>query len=191
KLVLLDTLGVILAGSIQPEVAAARARLTTTGGHGATIYAPGAPTSDPRTAAFLNGLAGRSIELCEGHRYVSCQGAVQALPTALACAEWLQRSGRETLAALIFGYEVAAGVGAGRHRRAAERGRRGVCPVGRRWLPPRGGDRRARHAVGDHAELFQAARLLQSDLFGARRTRRHPHRAQAGSRKYRARRRRD
>ncbi len=71
KLVLLDTVGVILAGSVQPEVAAVRARLTATGGHGATIYAPGAPTSDPRTAAFLNGLAGRSIELCEGHRYVS------------------------------------------------------------------------------------------------------------------------
>src|SRR2546426_3603250 len=113
KLVLLDTVGVILAGSVQPEVAGVRARLTATGGHGATILAPGAPTSDPRTAAFLNGLAGRSIELCEGHRYVSCQGAVQALPTALACAEWLQRSGREILAGLIFGYEVAARVGAG------------------------------------------------------------------------------
>src|SRR5947209_17457479 len=113
KLVVLDTLGVILAGSVQPEVAGVRARLTATGGHGATIYAPGAPTSDPRTAAFLNGLAGRSIELCAGHRYVSCQGAVQALPTALACAEWLQRSGREILAGLIFGYEVAARVGAG------------------------------------------------------------------------------
>src|SRR5213593_2717756 len=113
KLVLLDTVGVILAGSIQSEVDAVRARLTATGGHGATILAPGAPTSDPRTAAFLNGLAGRSIELCEGHRYVSCQGAVQALPTALACGEWLQRSGRETLSALIFGYEVAARLGAG------------------------------------------------------------------------------
>jgi 2-methylcitrate dehydratase PrpD len=113
KLVLLDTVGVILAGSVQPEVAGVRTRLTATGGHGATILAPGAPTSDPRTAAFLNGLAGRSIELCEGHRYVSCQGAVQALPTALACAEWLERSGRETLAGLIFGYEVAARLGAG------------------------------------------------------------------------------
>jgi 2-methylcitrate dehydratase PrpD len=113
KLVLLDTLGVILAGSTQAEVAGARARLTATGGHGATIYAPGTPTSDPRTAAFLNGLAGRSIEMCEGHRYVSCQGAVQALPTALAGAEWLQRSGRDALAALVFGYEVAARIGAG------------------------------------------------------------------------------
>ena len=113
KLVFLDTVGVMLAGSVQPEVAGARARLTSTGGHGATIYAAGAPTSDPRTAAFLNGLAGRSIELCEGHRFVPCQGAVQVLPTALACAEWLERSGRETLAGLVFGYEVAARLGAG------------------------------------------------------------------------------
>jgi 2-methylcitrate dehydratase PrpD len=112
KLVLLDTLGVTLAGSLQPEVADTRARLTATGGRGATVYAPGWPTTDPRTAALLNGLAGRSIELCEGHRYVSCQGAVQVLPTALAGAEWLERSGRETLAALIFGYEVAARLGA-------------------------------------------------------------------------------
>jgi 2-methylcitrate dehydratase PrpD len=113
KLVLLDTLGVILAGSLQPEVAGARARLTETGGRGATVYARGWPTTDPRTAALLNGLAGRSIELCEGHRYVSCQGAVQVLPTALAGAEWLERSGRDALAALIFGYEVAARLGAG------------------------------------------------------------------------------
>jgi 2-methylcitrate dehydratase PrpD len=113
KLVMLDTLGVILAGSLQPEVADVRARLTATGGLGATVYAPGFPVTDPRTAALLNGLAGRSIELCEGHRYVSCQGAVQVLPTALASAEWLERSGRETLAALIFGYEVAARLGAG------------------------------------------------------------------------------
>jgi 2-methylcitrate dehydratase PrpD len=112
RLVALDTLGVILAGSVQPEVAGARARLTATGGRGATVYAPGWPTTDPRTAALLNGLAGRSIELCEGHRYVSCQAAVQALPAALASAEWLERSGRQTLAALIFGYEVAARIGA-------------------------------------------------------------------------------
>ena len=109
---LLDTLGVMLAGSVQPEVAGVRARLTATGGQGATVYARGWPTTDPRTAALLNGLAGRSIELCEGHRFVSCQGAVQILPTALASAEWLERSGRETLAALIFGYEVAARLGA-------------------------------------------------------------------------------
>src|SRR5262244_461230 len=113
KLVLLDTLGVILAGSLQPEVTAARARLVAAGGRGATVYAPDWPATDPRTAALLNGLAGRSIELCEGHRYVSCQGAVQILPAVLAGAEWLERSGKDVLAALIFGYEVAARIAAG------------------------------------------------------------------------------
>jgi len=113
KLVLLDTLGVILAGSVQPEVEDARSRLTATGGRRATVYAPEWPETDPRTAALLNGLAGRSIELCEGHRYVSCQGAVQVLPTVLAGAEWLERSGREALAALILGYEAAVRLGAG------------------------------------------------------------------------------
>src|SRR2546426_4235488 len=113
KLVLLDTLGVMLAGSAQPEVTAARARLTATGGRGATVYAAGWPTTDPRTAALLNGIAGRSIELCEGHRYVSCQAALQVLPTVLASAEWLERSGKETLTALILGYDVAARVAAG------------------------------------------------------------------------------
>jgi 2-methylcitrate dehydratase PrpD len=113
KLVLLDTVGVILAGSLQPEVAGARDRLTATAGRGATVFAPGWPATDPRTAALLNGLAGRSIELCEGHRYVSCQAAVQVLPAVLASAEWLERSGRDALAALVFGYEVAARIGAG------------------------------------------------------------------------------
>jgi 2-methylcitrate dehydratase PrpD len=112
RLVLLDTLGVIIAGSLQPEVAGIRTRLIATGGQGATVYAPDWPATDPRTAALLNGLAGRSIELCEGHRYVSCQGAVQVLPTVLAGAEWQGRSGRDALTALILGCDVAARIGA-------------------------------------------------------------------------------
>ena len=121
RLVLLDTLGVIIAGSLQPEVAGIRSRLIATGGRGATVYARDWPATDPRAAALLNGLAGRSIELCEGHRYVSCQGAVQVLPAVLASAEWLERSGREVLTALILGYDVAARIGAGLTARAPTR----------------------------------------------------------------------
>ena len=112
KLVLLDTLGVILAGAEQPEVGQLRERLLATTGTGATVLARGWPTSDPRTAALLNGIAGRSIELCEGHRYVSCQGAVQIVPGVLAVGEWAQCSGREMLTALILGYDVAVRLGA-------------------------------------------------------------------------------
>src|SRR3989454_5599746 len=90
KLVLLDTVGVILAGSVQAEVADVRTRLTATGGRGATVYAPGWPTTDPRTAALLNGLAGRPVELCGGHRYVSSQGPVQVLPTPPGSAATLE-----------------------------------------------------------------------------------------------------
>src|SRR5687767_9420297 len=84
KLVLLDTLGVILAGSEVSEVARLRRQLLTAGSGGATVLARGWPASEPRTVALLNGIAGRSIELCEGHRYVSCQGAIQIVPAVLA-----------------------------------------------------------------------------------------------------------
>jgi 2-methylcitrate dehydratase PrpD len=111
KLVL-DTLGVILAGAEQPVVQHLRERLRATAGTGATVLARGWPTTDPRTAARLNGIAGRSIDLCEGHCYVACQGAVQAVPGVVAVGEWAQRTGREMLTALILGYDVAVRLGA-------------------------------------------------------------------------------
>src|SRR5262249_41330639 len=113
KLVLLDTLGVILVGAEQPEVRQLRTQLLATAGMGATVLARGWPSSDPRTAALLNGIAGRSVELCEGHRYVSCQGAIQIVPGILAVGEWANCSGRALLTALILGYEVAVRLGAG------------------------------------------------------------------------------
>ena len=108
KLVVLDTLGVILAGTQRPEVRALRDRLNGTAGRGATIYSRGWPSSDPRTAALLNGIAGRSIELCEGLRLVSGQAAVQVLPGALAVGEARGCSGKEIMTAFILGYDIAA-----------------------------------------------------------------------------------
>ena len=111
KMVLLDTLGVILAGSVRPEVAQVRDRMAATAGTGATVYARGWPTHDPRTAALLNGIAGRAIELCEGLRLASGQPAIQILPGMLAVGEHAKSSGKELLAALAAGYDVAARLG--------------------------------------------------------------------------------
>ena len=111
KLVLLDTLGVILAGSVRPEVAQLRVRMAATAGSGATVYARGWPTHDPRTAALLNGIAGRAIELCEGLRLVTGQAAMQILPAVLSVGEHARTSGKELLAALVLGYDVAARLG--------------------------------------------------------------------------------
>ena len=108
KLVLLDTLGVILAGAMQPEVCRLRERLAATAGTGATVFARRWPTHDPRTAALLNGIAGRSIELCEGLRLVTGQAAMQVLPGVLAVGEHASSTGREMLAAFVTGYDVAA-----------------------------------------------------------------------------------
>jgi 2-methylcitrate dehydratase PrpD len=105
RVTLLDTLGVILAGSTRPEVAALRGKLAS--GGNVTVYAPGWPRTDARTAALLNGIAGRAIELCEGLRLVSGQAAMQVLPGVLAVAETAGSPGKEILAALILGYEVA------------------------------------------------------------------------------------
>jgi len=107
KITLLDTLGVILAGSERPEMRQLRERLSATAGTGATVYARGFPTADPRTAALLNGTAGRAIELCEGLRLVSGQAALQVLPGVLAVGEQAGSSGRDILAAFVLGYEVA------------------------------------------------------------------------------------
>jgi 2-methylcitrate dehydratase PrpD len=111
KLVVLDTLGVILAGAERPEVRDLRQRLAATAGSGATVFAPGWPAADPRTAALLNGIAGRAIELGEGHRYVSYQGAMQILPGVLAVGESARRPGRDALTALILGYDAGARIG--------------------------------------------------------------------------------
>lgn len=111
KLVLLDTLGVILAGSTAPEVRDLTALLTGSGGSGATVLGAGFPTTDPRTAALLNGIAGRTPELCEGHRFAHAQPAVQVLPTVLALGEQLGADGREALMALVVGYEVTVRIG--------------------------------------------------------------------------------
>jgi 2-methylcitrate dehydratase PrpD len=61
----------------------------------------------------LNGIAGRSIELCEGLRLVSGQAAMQILPGVLAVAEHARSSGREMLASLLLGYDVAGRLGGG------------------------------------------------------------------------------
>jgi len=113
KRVLLDTLGVILAGAGQPEVRRLAEALSANAGTGATVYTRGWPAADPRTGALLNGIAARSIELCEGHRFVSCQGGAQIVPAVLAVGESVRATGRELILALTLGYDTAVRIGSG------------------------------------------------------------------------------
>ena len=115
RLVLLDTLGVMLAGALQPEVVQLRRALLASGSTHpeATLVTSPQVRTDARTAALLNGIAGRSVELCEGHRFVSCQAGVQVLPAVLAVGERMKAPGAELLTALVVGYDIGVRLGAG------------------------------------------------------------------------------
>ena len=92
KLVLLDTIGVTLAGAARPEVIGLNERLLLGAGRGATVLAAGLPQADIRTAALLNGIAARSVELCEGAN--GLQPSPHILPGVLAIAEQRGQGGR-------------------------------------------------------------------------------------------------
>jgi 2-methylcitrate dehydratase PrpD len=116
KLVLLDTIGVTLAGAARPEVIGLRERLLAGAGRGATILAAGLPQADIRTAALLNGIAARSVELCDGAR--GLQPSPHILPGVLAIAEQRALGGRAMLGAFVLGYEAAGRLNRGYTQRA-------------------------------------------------------------------------
>ena len=152
KLVLLDTFGVILAGAEQPEVRRLQEGLKASAGTGATVFTRGWPTTDAGRAALLNGIAGRSIELCEGHVEVSSQAAVQIVPGALAVAEAARSTGREMLTALIVGYDFADTRGRGDDPAPAGAPERpgGVAGRYRRGRPLARAERRRHEHRGAH-----------------------------------------
>jgi 2-methylcitrate dehydratase PrpD len=116
KLMLLDTIGVVLAGSRCQDVQAFRERVASTGGTGATVLAPGWIRTDPRMAAMLNAVAGRAIEMSEGLR--GLQSGIHIVPAVLAVGEWRKSTGRQMLEAIVFGYEVAGRLNKGFKPRA-------------------------------------------------------------------------
>jgi 2-methylcitrate dehydratase PrpD len=111
RLVLLDTIGAMAAGSTQPEnrrlaeaMAARRSRpAATLVGHGGRV--------DPLLATFANATAGVALEVDEGSRLGGGHPAIHVIPAALAVAEDTGADGRRLLEAVIAGYEVCSRLG--------------------------------------------------------------------------------
>jgi 2-methylcitrate dehydratase PrpD len=108
-LVLLDTLGVCLAGAREPE----QRRLVE-----AWRPAPGpapllgaARSTTVEASAWLNAAALVRLELDEGNKYAKGHPAAHAFPAVLALAAELRTTGAETMAALLAAYEVASRFG--------------------------------------------------------------------------------
>jgi 2-methylcitrate dehydratase PrpD len=110
-LVVADTVGAILGGSLEPEVA--RLRQAERAAGPAAVLAPGFRRVEPWWAIVANGIAGTALEQDEGHRFARGHPSIHVWPAALAEAERLHAGGERLLTAFILGYEVAARLGAG------------------------------------------------------------------------------
>ena len=110
-LVLADCLGAIVGGAAEPDVAALRARPYQGPPGPAALIGTTAATT-PAAAAFLNGTAGTALEMDEGNQFAKGHPGIHVVPAALAAAAAQGGvSGRDLLAAIALGYEVAARVG--------------------------------------------------------------------------------
>src|SRR5499433_632997 len=111
KLVLLDTLGAIVAGSAEPEnVALAKLAAARTSQGTATLIGRRAK-ADPFWAALTNAAAGVALEVDEGNRLGGGHPAIHVVPGALAVAEERGLDGRRLLESIVAGYEVCSRIG--------------------------------------------------------------------------------
>ena len=123
KWLLRDSVGVLIAGMREPEVLALASYASDNYPGKASVVVHGGKTK-VEWAAFVHGTAATSLEMDEGHAYARGHASVHALPPALALAEELRKNGRETITAIVLGYEVAARAG------IATQLREGVHPFG-------------------------------------------------------------
>src|SRR5262245_10739642 len=111
RLVLLDTIGAIVAGSAQPEnarlakLAASRAR-----DGGATLLGH-AERADAFWAALVNATAGVALEMDEGNRLGGGHPAIHVIPGALAVAEERGLASHRLVEAIVAGYEIGSRLG--------------------------------------------------------------------------------
>lgn len=111
KLVLLDTYGVIIAGSASPEIHRLARRMSHRPLSETGATCPGrAGDFDPLAAAMLNGMAGSTLEYEEGNARAMGHPAIQIVPAVTAAAEAAGLSGARLIKGLICGYEVGCRV---------------------------------------------------------------------------------
>lgn len=111
KLCLLDALGAALSGTLTAvSRIAADYAVEAWKGNEATILLRGRKAT-AAGAAFANGYAANGFDSDDGALYTRGHPGAQLIPTALALAEKLGRSGAEMLTAIVVGYEVAIRAG--------------------------------------------------------------------------------
>jgi len=115
--VLLDTIGVILGGSIAPEATALAHRLGRQDGGPSTIIGH-ALRASTLNAALANGTAATWLDYDSGHRpppgkplLPAAHPPIHLVPAILGVSEEMAASGPDVLVALVVGYEAGARIG--------------------------------------------------------------------------------
>jgi 2-methylcitrate dehydratase PrpD len=119
KLVLMDTLGIILATSDTAEMTSfSGSILSSPRVRETTVLRRGFPQTEAAWAALINGTGATFFILDESHPTIG-HYAVHIVPAALAMAEKLGLSGRRLIESFILGYETSARLGSACRRREA------------------------------------------------------------------------
>jgi len=111
RLILLDTLGAMLAGSRLPENVRLAGLVAERSGPRTATLIGHAQRAEPMLAALSNATAGVALEVDEGNRWGGGHPAIHTLPGLLAVAEEMGLDGATVLAALVAGYDVSSRVG--------------------------------------------------------------------------------
>ncbi len=111
KLVFLDTIGAIVAGSALPENTRLARMAAKRAPHGICTLAGHSMKADSLLATFTNATAGVALEMDEGNRLGGGHPAIHVIPGALAVAEEMGAGGGRLLEAVIAGYEVGSRLG--------------------------------------------------------------------------------
>ncbi|MGH8616305.1 MAG: MmgE/PrpD family protein [Burkholderiales bacterium] len=117
KRALLDFMGVALLGAhhrivdlLLAHLAQLRGRKATTGKTGGTVIGR-AERLDPVSAAWVNGSMGHVYDFDDVHSAAGIHPGIVIVPPSLAAGEWSRTPGRQLIAAMAAGYEVAGRVG--------------------------------------------------------------------------------
>ena len=111
KLVLLDTIGAIVAGSALPENVRLARMAARRAPHGSSSLLGHGLKADSLLATFTNATAGVALEMDEGNRLGGGHPAIHVIPGALAVAEEMGADGGRLLEGIVAGYEIGSRIG--------------------------------------------------------------------------------
>lgn len=107
RLHLLDTLGVMVAGSREPVSRVIQAYVAESGSRPQCTLLGVPLKASPMLASLANGTAAHAVEYEDGHDEAGLHPSVCAIPAALATAERSGGSLGDVIDATVIGYEVA------------------------------------------------------------------------------------